>query len=66
MTFEILAHADQPLAGPNEDPQALRSFAADMDLSEPTRSLSVVKSRMFGSVSSGSVVLYEVREYPAS
>ena len=29
-------------------------------------SLSVVKSRVFGSVSSGSVVLSEVREYPAS
>jgi hypothetical protein len=29
-------------------------------------SLSVVKSRVLGSVSSGSVVLYEVRDYPAS
>jgi len=29
-------------------------------------SLSVAKSRMFGSVSSGSVVLSEVRDYPAS
>mgnify|MGYP001816868554 len=29
-------------------------------------SLSVVKSRVLGSVSSGSVVLYEVRVYPAS
>jgi len=29
-------------------------------------SLSVVKSRVSGSVSSGSVVLYEVRDYPAS
>jgi hypothetical protein len=31
-----------------------------------TGSLSVVKSRVLGSVSSGSVVLYEVRDYPAS
>lgn len=29
-------------------------------------SLSVVMSRVLGSVSSGSVVLYEVRDYPAS
>ena len=29
-------------------------------------SLSVVKSRVLGSVSSGSVVLYEVRDHPAS
>ena len=37
MTFEILTHADQPLAGTNEDAHALGCLTADVSLSEPTR-----------------------------
>ena len=44
MTFEVLAHADQPLTGTNEDAHALRSLAADMNLSKPTRSRQLSQS----------------------
>jgi len=55
-------HSDRP-ARKSQHSQHSPGIHAPM---KESGSLSVVKSRVLGSVSSGSVVLYEVRDYPAS
>ena len=59
------AERDTLAGGLARHPPFKQHIVAAMQLQQ-SGSLSVVKSRVLGSVSSGSVVLYEVRDYPAS